>query len=207
MRKDKLIELVKLNCGGGDVSASVQGKYDPREIELIIDMVYNDLIYALYKQDLAEGKNDLPSLDAFDNSYKCQLEKDDDRNEWFIKLPFQLAVPSNIAIRLVAPFNDQNSAYDIIDNSSLHVFSRLANQLVRPQAICYIEMPYIYFRYLPTKMPENIMVKAISDFDSQDDQADIVVPGGNELLFRKVAELMRTKGIKTLYNLGSDKQV
>jgi hypothetical protein len=68
-------------------------------------------------------------------------------------------------------------------------------------------MPYIYFRYLPTKMPENIMVKAISDFDSQDDQADIVVPGGNELLFRKVAELMRTKGIKTLYNLGSDKQV
>jgi hypothetical protein len=208
MRKDKLIELIKLNLGGGDVSVPVQSRYDPREIDLVVDMVYNDLIYAIYEAESAKGNTNFDALDPFGVAYKLDLQEDTDRKEWYVQLPFQMIpIPSSLGIRLVCPYTDQNSAYDIVDNNSLHTFSRLANQLLRPQTICYVEMPKIYFRYLPTEKPEHIMVKAISDFSSLPEDADVIIPGGNEVLFNKVADIFRRKGTKTLYNLNSDKQV
>ena len=208
MRKDKLIELVKLNASGGDASASVASKFDPREIELVIDMVYNDLVFQLYESELAKGNMNMDALDPFGTSFKCEIQEDTDRKEFYIALPFEMVpLPANVGIRLVSPYQEQDSAYDIVDNNSLHAFSRLYNQLVRPQTICYIEVPRIYFRYLPKPRPDFIMVKAISDFTSLKDDADVIIPGGNQILFSKVAEIMRSKGVKTLYNGGSDKQI
>lgn len=209
MRKDKLIELIRLNASGGDATAPVAGRYDDREIELIVDAIYNDLIFQLYEAEMQKGSVSMEALDPFGTSFKVEVFEDADRKELYSELPFQLVpLPSNVGIRLVSPYDDQSAAYDLVDNNSAHVFSRLYNQLVRPVTSCYVEMPRIYYRNLPKEnKPKYIMVKAISDFVSLPEDAEILVPGGNQIIIAKAAEYMRSKAPKTLYDNLSDKQV
>lgn len=216
MNKEQIIELVRRNLQGSDAPISVRRKYDPRLVELYVEMAYNDLLNKLYEDGIKKG-NDFSALDNFGKAYKRLVQWDADREEYYFDLEMDIVpLPDSQGIRLVSPYKNQAASYDYRDNNSQSVFSRLFNDIVSETGWFYVELPYVYLGHISTAVqtPEagksQLMVKVIPPFNKLAPTDEIFLPGGNNMvLFQMVYNAINTtnQNPESQYDNNSSKQI
>lgn len=216
MNKQQIIELVRRNLQGSDAPISVRRKYDPRLIELYVEMAYNDLLNKLYEDGVKKG-NDFSSLDNFGKAYKRNVKWDAEREEYYFDLEMDIVpLPDSQGIRLVSPYKNQAAMYDYRDNNSQSVFSKLLNDVVSSVGWFYVELPLVFLGNIntsvqnPAEANSQVMVKVIPPFNKLTDTDEIFLPGGNNMvLFQMVYNAVNTtnQNPESQYNNNNSKQI
>lgn len=216
MNKQQIIELVRRNLQGSDAPISVRRKYDPRLVELYVEMAYNDLLNKLYDDGIKKG-NDFSALDNFGKAYKRSVKWDADREEYYFDLEMDIVpLPDSQGIRLVSPYKNQAAMYDYRDNNSQSVFSKLLNDVVSNVGWFYVELPLVFLGNIntsihnPAELNSQVMVKVIPPFNKLSDTDEIFLPGGNNMvLFQMVYNAVNTtnQNPESQFNNNSSKQI
>jgi len=191
MIKEKLIELVQLNLAGGDTSEETGSKYDIREIELYVGMVYDDLIMQAYIEGRKTG--DFSFLDDYAAPFKVSVLNDEDRDERYIVLPVNpVTLPDQASIRLISPYKNQNFSFNPMESNSSGVWDELDVDIVDTRPSYYVEGLNVYFD--DRLAADELMVKLVQPFSNIPDSSEVYVPGGkNTIIFDKVKEMLASK--------------
>lgn len=194
MTKQELIRLVILNLGGGNVPPTIQGSYTEPQVEKLLEMVFDDIIYTVYAQAIKTGVYD--DLDAFIRPYYMNILYDAKRDERYSELPIRgTSIPDTVAVRQVSPTKGQRLSFSIVENTSIPVFSELEVDFIDGRVSAYIEAGRMYYdRKLP-KAVDEVLIKMVSPFSAFADDDNISIPlGANEVIFTKVLQILMNKG-------------
>lgn len=199
--KVKLIQLAQETLAGGDVSASIRGKYHLAVVELYLAMAWADIL-----QDLFDSAgNDLTVFDNLSKRYECTIDYNQDIELKFFKLPISLIPlrPKQAGIRSISMLKGQQKAFAPIQNSSIPMWDELEAMQVDTETCFYMleENEIICYRNAP-QIGSKILLKAIPSFTDLKDGDDVFIPGGkNEMLFQRMFSFMDKEGnVKDNYN-------
>lgn len=205
MNKQELVDLVKLNLGGGDASAEVKSRFHPKEIAKYIEMVYDDIFHELCVNGIKYG--DFSPLDNYVLTYVLPIAYDNAREQYYTVLnPQPVPMPNNQSIRQVSPPKQQTLSFAPVTDNSSSVWAALEVDYVDSTPGYSVEGNNIYYDDKFPKGLENIMVKQIVPFSNLKDTDSVFVPGGNNtVMFQKVVALMMGKPMPDLQ--GSNENV
>lgn len=156
----QIAEIIHRSLDGSDIAPT--SRFDYREVLLVVQMVYSELLTAKAKQDQqvgieqVDGKsiislvNQKPVLDTARNEYKVDIDQ-----TW-------VTLPYNHGLFQISPMKDQNIAYIPMTNGFKALLAGTTAQCLEQQAGYYIENNTVYFVH-GDKVASSLLIKIISN--------------------------------------------
>ena len=117
MKKSEVIDLIKHQISGGDLTSDLLSRYGEQFIEKYVELAYTSIIYAL--QVAATKAGDYGQLDPYIKTFKnVPVICDEDRDEYYSELPCAvIPLPMARGIRMISPMRGQGVDFIYRENN------------------------------------------------------------------------------------------
>lgn len=171
MTIQNIIDAVIHRMAGGDMTPEQIGKYHPGVVKRFLSVVFNDVMYTLYRQ------ND-PSIDLYAREYERVVDYSSTRDLKYITLPVKIIeLPLNKGIRMVSYTQDQTTEIPIISQQAQSSMANMDVGLMDNDVYGFMVGDTIYLRNLDPFV-SRLLVNVIPAIDEYDDDDDLYLPSG-----------------------------
>ncbi len=211
MTKGQFIELIKRNLQGGDAPAELLSRYDPREIELYINMAFDSLI----NQNPSEKYNYRQELGLdnwkYDNLTKVffvPILEDTERKKRYSELPAHiLNVIDNNGIRMIFPKHEEETIFFPRKATDDFLMSGLDVGQLSGMIYYKLEGKRVYYSGDINCDWKDVAMKLALKFSEFNDEDEVEVPDGTDIqIMQIVLQMMMAKQPMDIVNDGTPQQ-